>query len=83
MDDPEDEHDPILGEDDTFGTFTLKPGETVKVHTGAGSNTAAHVYQDADGYIWNNDGDKAFLYNASETLVRTCAYSGAGDSVRC
>jgi hypothetical protein len=49
MDDPEDEHDPILGEDYTFGTFTLKPGETVKVHTGAGSNTAAQVYQDADG----------------------------------
>jgi len=67
----------------TFGSFTIQPGETVKVHTGAGANTAAHVYQDADGYIWNNDGDKAFLYNASGTLVRTCAYSGAGDAVSC
>jgi hypothetical protein len=60
----------------TFGSKTLAPGAKVTVHTGSGSDTSAHKYQDRGWYVWNNDGDKAFLYNASGTLVKTCLYGG-------
>ena len=66
-----------------FGTYTLRAGYTVKVHTGRGTNTASNRYWGSGWYIWNNTGDKAILRRADGTLVDTCTFSGAGDSVYC
>lgn len=60
----------------TFGAYTLRAGTKVKIHTGSGADTLTDRYQGLDGYVWNNDGDKAFLYNSAGTLVQTCAYAG-------
>lgn len=66
-----------------FGSFTLRAGKTVKVHTGEGSNTATDRYWGSGNYIWNNTGDKATLKNSGGTTIDTCSYSGGGDSVTC
>ena len=66
-----------------FGSFTLRAGRSVTVHTGSGSNTAGHKYWAMDGYVWNNDGDRARLKKGNGTLVDSCSYSGAGSSVNC
>jgi hypothetical protein len=61
----------------TFGSYTLKAGAKVKVHTGSGSDTSTDRYQDRGWYVWNNTGgDKAFLYNSSGSLMKTCAFGG-------
>lgn len=73
----------LAGHTYRFGTFTLRAGYTVTVHTGRGTNTAAHRYWGRSWYIWNNDGDKAILKNAAGTTVDTCTYSGAGDVASC
>ena len=54
-----------------FRTFTLGAGKSVRVHTGSGANTAADLYWGQHWYVWNNDGDKAILKNASGTVVST------------
>jgi hypothetical protein len=66
-----------------FGTFKLRAGYSVTLHTGSGSNTGTHRYRGMAGYVWNNDGDKATLKNSGGTVKDTCSYSGAGDSVNC
>ena len=66
-----------------FGTFKLRAGKSVTIHTGSGSNTASNRYQRSGWYIWNNDGDTAKLKNKAKTTIDTCSYSGAGSSVNC
>jgi hypothetical protein len=66
-----------------FGTYKLGAGKTVKIHSGNGSNTARDRYWRSDGYIWNNDGDRAKLKSKAGTVIDTCSYSGAGSSVNC
>jgi len=66
-----------------FGTFTLRPGASVRLHTGHGSNTRTDVYWRQSWYIWNNDGDKAILKTPSGTTVDTCRWSGAGSIAFC
>jgi Lamin Tail Domain len=66
-----------------FGTFTLRAGRSVTVHTGSGSNTGWHRYWNSDWYIWNNDGDRATLKNKRGKTVDTCSHSGAGSKVSC
>jgi hypothetical protein len=67
----------------TFGTYTLKAGSYLKVHTGRGTNTAGNRYWNKAWYIWNNTGDTAYLRNSSGTLIDSCTFSGAGDSAYC
>ena len=50
-----------------FGTFSLGPGKSVRIHTGKGRNTATDRYQGRSWYVWNNDGDKAILKNSHGT----------------
>lgn len=50
-----------------FGTFSLGPGKSVRIHTGKGRNTAKDRYQGRSWYVWNNDGDKAILKNSHGT----------------
>ncbi|MFE3866137.1 lamin tail domain-containing protein [Streptomyces goshikiensis] len=59
----------------TFPAFTLKPGKTVTVKTGRGTNTTTTLYQQRGAYVWNNDKDTATLRRASGTLHHTCAYN--------
>ena len=55
----------------TQGTFKLGAGKSVVIHTGRGTNTAAHRYWRSGWYIWNNDGDRAVLKNKAGTAVST------------
>lgn len=66
-----------------FGTYKLRPRESVTIHTGRGTNTRANRYWGQRWYIWNNTGDKAWLKNASGTTKDTCAFSGAGSWKTC
>jgi hypothetical protein len=61
-----------------FPKFTLKPGKSVTLHTGSGSNTAANKFWRQDFYVWNNTGDRAILKTKSGSLVDTCKW-GDGD----
>jgi Lamin Tail Domain len=62
----------------TFRRFTLKPGKSVKLHSGKGSDTSSNLYWDRGWYVWNNDGDKAILRSSSGTLKDTCTW---GDGI--
>ncbi|MFI5868088.1 lamin tail domain-containing protein [Streptomyces sp. NPDC051546] len=59
----------------TFGTFTLKAGQTVTVKTGKGINTATTLFQQRAAYVWNNDKDTATLRRANKTVHHTCSYN--------
>ncbi|WP_062287508.1 lamin tail domain-containing protein [Demequina phytophila] len=67
----------------TFGKFTLKPGATVTLYTGKGTNTASKRYWGQTWYIWNNDGDTAKLRNASGTTVASCKWGSSGSAKNC
>ncbi|MDN3351274.1 lamin tail domain-containing protein [Actinomadura sp. DC4] len=58
----------------TFGTFSLKPGKYVYIHTGHGTNTSANVYQNKGWYVWNNTADKVSLRTAAGTSAGTCSW---------
>ncbi|WP_327329202.1 lamin tail domain-containing protein [Streptomyces sp. NBC_01201] len=65
----------------TFPSFTVAAGKTVRVHTGKGGNSAAHVYWNRGSYVWNNTGDKARLIKPSGTLLDSCSW-GRGNGVK-
>jgi hypothetical protein len=58
-----------------FGTYRLKAHGSVKIHTGKGANTQANRYWGRRAYIWNNNGDRATLKNASGIVKYQCSYS--------
>ena len=62
-----------------FPTFHLKPGASVTLHTGKGTNTGSNLYWGRSGYIWNNTGDTATLKNSSGTTKDTCSWTSAND----
>lgn len=66
-----------------FGTYKLRAGYTVTIHTGKGTNTAAHRYWGKGWYVWNNDGDKATLKNRAGSVIDRCSWSGGGTSTSC
>lgn len=66
-----------------FPRFTLRPGRTVKVHTGSGRRTARHLYWGQDWYVWNNDGDRAILRHRSGRLIDRCAWDDGDGTKRC
>jgi Lamin Tail Domain len=66
-----------------FGTFTLRPGRSVTLHTGSGGNGPSNRYWGEGNYVWNNDGDTARLRDSHGNLKQRCSYSGAGSSVSC
>jgi len=53
----------------SFTSFTLESQATVTLYTGEGTATATELYMGSDSPIWNNDGDKAYLFDDSENLV--------------
>lgn len=50
-------------------SYTLKAKTTVTLYTGKGKNTPTKLYWGQGWYVWNNDGDTAYLYNAQGKLV--------------
>ncbi len=67
----------------TFGTFSLKGGASVTVHTGDGSNTSSHRYWGQEGYIWNNSGDTAYLLGSGGAEKDRCSFDGSGSYTNC
>ena len=63
----------------TFPAFSLGPGQTVRVHTGCGANSAMDVYWCKGGAtaVWNNEGDTVFLLDAAGNLVAQYSYPGS------
>ncbi len=50
--------------------FALRPGATVRIHSGCGSASATDLFWCTSGSaIWNNDGDTAFLEDPSGNIV--------------
>lgn len=62
---------------------TIRPGQSVTIHSGKGTNTAAHKYWKQGNYVWNNTGDALRLTNAKGGLLEKCSYRGGGSSVSC
>jgi hypothetical protein len=50
-------------------SYSLKSKTTVTLYTGKGTNTATKLYWGRSAYVWNNEGDTAYLYNAQGKLV--------------
>ncbi|MGW4497044.1 lamin tail domain-containing protein [Micromonospora sp. NPDC004336] len=65
------------------GDFKLRPGASVVIHTGRGTNSSTHRYWGSRAYIWNNTGDKAYLRNPSGTLIDSCSWGSRGSYTNC
>jgi Lamin Tail Domain len=63
-----------------FPSFRLRPGASVRVHTGRGSNTATDLYWGRTSYVWGDDSDKATLKNGAGAVVDTCAWTATDRS---
>lgn len=60
-----------------FGNFTLEGLKGVIIYSGCGSNTQDKLYwqcPEGNYAIWNNTGDHAFLYDASDNLITEYQY---------
>ena len=66
-----------------FRAFTLKPGKSVRVHTGKGANTRTDLYWRQSWYIWNNTGDKAIVKNKAGALIDTCSWGDGSGATNC
>lgn len=55
----------------TFPSVTLAPGQSVSVHSGPEASGPL-IWMKA--YVWNNQGDKAILYDAAGNVVSTYEY---------
>lgn len=67
-----------------FPSFTLKPGKSVTVRSGQGSNTSTTLYWGRKWYVWNNDGDTAGLYRGSDLKkIDGCTWGRGGISTAC
>ncbi len=60
----------------TFGTVSIAAnGGRIWLHTGSGTDTATHRYWRSGNYIWNNDGDTAYLRRPTGTTVDRCDWT--------
>ncbi len=53
----------------TFPSFVLYSGNTVRVHTGAGTDTATDLYWNLGLQAWNQTGDRVSLIDAEGRLI--------------
>jgi hypothetical protein len=58
--------------------FYLRPGATVTIRTGKGTNTTTTRYWGRSSYVWNNTGDKAYLRTPSGAQMDYCAWTSRG-----
>lgn len=66
-----------------FPSTAVKPGATVTLYTGKGTNSVGKRYWGSADPRWDNDGDKAILRNKAGTTVDTCQYIGGGTVAYC
>ncbi|MFE9768526.1 lamin tail domain-containing protein [Streptomyces sp. NPDC005808] len=59
----------------TFPNVKIGAGKTVIVHTGKGTATSAHRYQNRRAYVWNNTSDTATLTKANGSKVDSCSWT--------
>ena len=57
-----------------FGRFTLRPGATVKLHTGSGRNTRTDRYWGSSRHLWVSVNGVATLRNGSGAVVAQCEW---------
>ncbi|WP_158055891.1 lamin tail domain-containing protein [Halorussus halophilus] len=55
------------------GGFTLGAGNTVRLHSGDGTDSSTDLYW-GGSYIWNNGGDTVYLFDSSGTQHTTYSY---------
>lgn len=67
-----------------FPGFTLKPGKSVTVRSGQGTDTTTTLYWGRKWYVWNNTGDTAGLYRGSDLKkIDACNWGRGGISTLC
>lgn len=54
-----------------FPGITLQPGQSIEIHSGP---KASGQYVWTEGYVWNNNGDEAILYDAQGNVVDKYTY---------
>jgi endonuclease YncB( thermonuclease family) len=54
--------------------FSLGAGDTVRVHTGSGTDSSTDLYWGSGSPIWNNDSDTAYLYDDASNLAAEKTY---------
>jgi hypothetical protein len=67
----------------TFPAFTLGAKKYVTIHTGRGTRTGSHLYWGSRAYVWNNNGDTAYLRYAGGTAADSCSWGSGGSSKYC
>lgn len=63
-----------------FGRLKLRPGRSVRLHTGSGNNDRNDRFWNLDFYVWNNDGDTGFLKNKRGQSIDRCVYGSSAES---
>jgi hypothetical protein len=66
-----------------FPKFRLRPGSSVRLHTGKGQNTRRNLYWGSGWYIWNNTGDKALLKNRAGVRIDVCRWGNGPGFASC
>lgn len=66
-----------------FPATKINPGKFVYVRTGRGTNNASTRYWNQKWYIWNNNGDTAYLRNAAGRLIDSCSWPATGSWRNC
>lgn len=61
----------------TFPAYTIAAGDSVRVHMARGEDAGADLYCGQSVRWWNNEGDCAYLYDASGALVNVHCYGTA------
>jgi hypothetical protein len=61
----------------------ISPGKVDYVRTGKGTNNWYTRYWGSRYYVWNNDGDKAYLRSPSGRLLDSCSWGSTGSSTSC
>jgi hypothetical protein len=64
-----------------FPSFILQPNESVRVHTGPGTNSDSDLYWGFGRAVWRNDGDTATLSNAQGSVEHEVSYPARAKGV--
>ncbi len=63
-----------------FPAFSLAAGASVRVHTGAGTNSKTDLYWHLTYFVWGDDSDTATLKTGAGTTVSTCSWAAGEPS---
>lgn len=58
-----------------FPEFVLQPWATVGINICSGTNSAEMLYWERCSAVWNNDGDTAYLHDATGRLIHSFTYA--------